>query len=444
MKNNSVNLTEPKIIENDTYCALCGASPNRLIEDKPELGLFYCTRCYRQYPKNEKFHAILLNEHPLKCLKCGSIHFIEDTTYKSEINGVDYIVTMIFCLDCKERMVYCLLFGRIFQSIVLNIQFVKNVDPHTIYLTEKKDIDQKDIIENKLQSQIKNSEIKILLKRPKLIKKKTKPMFPYDYSFFENQLYDLNQLIGLFSDEEDRNYYILSQLLPDISLIRKKTKSLHPELHDFIKEFMKKTENLETRAEDGETYTDKIFNVVHDRAIIAKIILLDLFNYINWSITTAFETWRRNKEADIVTDKKKQTNELMLLYEMCYELFELLKIISNHPSIWTIFHESTQLTSEYESFKVLRDNVFSLKMKNKQFKELNGFYMTILNEFDRLEFKVKKLRNLLATSKLEASFYEGNNVLRVQKVDFLQSFIDQLNEKRDKLFLLVKDFRNPP
>ena len=444
LTNNSLNLLEPKIIENETHCALCGALPNRLIEDEPELGFLYCTRCYRQYPKNEKFHAVLLNKRPIRCLKCGSINFIEDTTYKSEINGVDYIVKTIFCLDCKERMIYCLIFDRIFSGIVLNVQVIRNIDPNTIYLPEEKNIEQKEIIENNLQSQIKNSEIKSLSKKPKLIKKKTELSFPHNYTFFENQLKDLNQLIGLFSDEEDQNYYILSQLVHDISHIRKKMKSLQPELQDCFKEFIKKTENLEKRAEDGETYSDKIFNVVHDRAINAKIILMDLFNYVNWSITTAFETWRRNEEAGIVVDNKKHSNELMQLYEMCYKLFELLNIISTHLSLWTIFHGSTQLTSEYESFKVLQDNVSSFKMKNKQFKEFNRFSMTILDEFDGLEFNMKKLRTLLEISELEALSNEETNVSKAQKVVSLQSLIDQLNEKRDKIFLLVKDVRKTP
>jgi len=103
-------LSETKIIKSDNQCALCGAPLNRLIEDEPEPGFYYCTRCYRHYPKKLKLKAILLDENPKNCLKCESVNFIEDTKYKSQINGIDYIVTTIFCLNCKDVIVYCILY----------------------------------------------------------------------------------------------------------------------------------------------------------------------------------------------------------------------------------------------------------------------------------------------------------------------------------------------
>ena len=136
---------------------------------------------------------------------------------------------------------------------------------------------------------------------------------------------------------------------------------------------------------------------------------------------------------------KKRDSKLMRLSEMCYQILESLKIISCHPSLWTVFHGSVQLTSEYDSFKILLDNVFSFKMKNEQLKESNRLYLTILDKFDRLEFKTKKVRGLLETYEYEVVSYEKNNVSKIQTIATLQSLIDQLYEKNDKLILLVKD-----
>lgn len=436
---NSSNLSELKIIEAANHCALCGALPNRLIDDKPKLGYFYCTRCYRHYPKNEKFRAIMLNENPIKCLKCRSINLIQDTKYKSEINDVDYVVITIFCLDCKERMVFCLLYDRIFSRVALNAQVIRHIDPCSGYPFRKKAKEQTGIKEESLRSRIENPEINDLPKQPKISKMKTEMSVPHNYTFFENQHKDIKELIGLFSNKEDENYYLLSLLIHDILNIRKQIKSLHVELQDSFKEFMKTTENLEKRAEDGDTYADKILNVVHDRAINTKIMLIDLFNYTNWSITMAFETWRRSEKAGIIVDNEKRNNKLKHLSEMCYKLLELLKIISNQPSLWTIFHGSTQLTSEYESFKVLQDNVFSFKMKNKLVKEFNRFYITAIDKLEKLEFKMKKLRTLLETYELEEVSYEKTNVSKTQKIVSFKYLIEQLQEKNDNLFLLIKD-----
>jgi hypothetical protein len=246
-------------------------------------------------------------------------------------------------------------------------------------------------------------------------------------------------LIDLFSEEEDHSYYILSQLVADIFHIRNNAKSLQLELQNYISEFMKTTNKLETRAEDGEIYADKILNVVNDRSMNVKMIFIDLINYINWSISTTFETWRRTEEVSEVVNTTKRDNELMRLSEMCYQLLESLKIISCHPSLWTVFHGSVQLTSEYESFRVLLDNIFSFTMKNEQEKESNRFYMAILDKFDRFEFKMKKIRDLLETYEHKVLSYEKNNVSKAKKKASLQSLIEQLYEKNDKLVLLVKN-----
>jgi len=431
----SSNLSETKIIKSDNQCALCGAPLNRLIEDEPEPGFYYCTRCYRHYPKKLKLKAILLDENPKNCLKCESVNFIEDTKYKSQINGIDYIVTTIFCLNCKDVIVYCILYDRIFSRIALNAQMIKNIDPNSIFPNSKMMMKQNGATIEK--SQTENHEINDLTNQLNSIK--TKTPIPYRDPFFENQLKDVNELIDLFSEEQDHSYYVLSQLVADIFHIRNKTKSLRLELQNYISEFMKTTNKLETRSEDREIYADKILNVLNDRSINMKMIFIDLINYINWSISTTFETWQRNEEASEVVDTKKRDNELMRLSEMCYQLLESLKIISCHTSLWTVFHGSVQLTSEYESFKVLLDNVFSFKMKNEQVTESNRFYMTILNKFDRLEYKMKKIRGLLETYGHEVLSYEKNNVSKAQTIASLQSLIEQLHEKNDKLILLVKD-----
>lgn len=435
MTKNSSNLSETKIIKSDNHCALCGALSNRLIEDEPKPGFCYCTRCYRHYPKKLKFRAILLDENITNCLKCGSANFIEDTKYKSEIDGIDYIVTTIFCLDCKDVIVYCLSYDQIFSHIKLNVQMIKNIDPYLIFPNRNKIIKQNGVTIEK--SQTENLERYDSPNQPNFIKMKTKVPIPYKDAFFENQLKDINELIGLFSEEEDRGYYILSHLVPGIFHIRNKTKSIQLEHQDGFSKFVKVTNKLETRAEDGETIADKILKVVHDRSINTKMILIDLINYTNWSISNTFETWRRNEKAGEVVNSKKRNNEVTRLSNMCYQLVESLKIISSHPSLWTIFHGSTQLTSEYESFKVLLDSVFSLKMKNGQVIDYNRFYMTVLDKLDDLEFKMKKMSNLLETYELEVQSYEKNNVSKPQKIASLRSLIEQLREKNDKLNLLV-------
>jgi hypothetical protein len=432
---NSSNLSETKIIKSDNHCALCGAPLNRLIEDEPKPGFYYCTRCYRHYPKKLKFRAILLDENPTYCLKCGNDNFIEDTKYKSEINGIAYVVTTIFCLNCKEVIVYCIFYDRIFSHIALNTQMIKKIDPNSIFPNNKKITKHNRTTIEK--SKTENHEINDQTNQSNSIK--TKIPIPHRNPFFGNQLKDVNELIDLFSEEEDHSYYILSQLVTDIFHIRNKTKSLQLELQNYVSEFMKKTNKLETRAEDGEIYTDKILEVVNDRSMNMKMIFIDLINYINWSISTTFETWRRNEEASEGVNTKKRDNELMRLSEMCYRLLESLKIISCHPSLWTVFHGSVQLTSEYESFKVLLDNVFSFKMKNEQVKESNRFYMTILDKFDKLEFIMKKIRGLLETYEYKVLSYEKNNESKTQTITSLQSLIEQLHEKNDKLILLVKD-----
>ena len=434
---NSSNLSEIKIIKSDNHCALCGALSNRLIEDEPKPGFYYCTCCYRHYPKKLKFRAVLLDENITNCLKCGSTNFIEDTKYKSEIDGIDYIVTTIFCLDCKDVIVYCLSYDRIFSHIKLNVQMIKNINPYPIFPNRNEIIKQKGITIEK--SQTENPERYDPPNQPTLIKMKKKVLIPHKDAFFENQLKDINELIGLFSEEEDRGYYILSHLVPDIFHIRNKTKSLQLEHQDGFSKFIKATNELETRAEDGETIADKTLKVVHDRSINTKMILIDLLNYTNWSVSKTFETWRRNEEAGEVVNSKKRNNELTRLSNMCYQLVESLKIISSHPSLWTIFHGSTQLTSEYESFKVLLDSVLSLKMKNGQVIDSNRFYMTVLGKLDDLEFKMKKMPSLLETYELEVQSYEKINVSQSQKIASLRSLIEQLREKNDKLNLLIKD-----
>ena len=423
------------MIKSDYHCALCGALPNRLIEDEPKPGLYYCTRCYRHYPQKLKFRAFLLDENTTNCLKCGSIKFIEDTKYKSEINGVDYIVTTIFCLNCKDVIVYCILYDQIFNSIAINAQMIKNIDPNSIFPNSNKILKHNGITIQK--SQTVNHEINDLTNQSNSMK--TKTPLPHRDSFFDNQFKQVNELIDLFSEEEDQGYYVLSQLVADIFHVRNKTKSLQLELQNYVSEFMKTTNKLETRAEDGEIYADKLLKVVNDRSMNIKMIFIDLINYINWSINTTFETWRRNEEASEVVNATKRDNELMRLSEMCYQLLKSLKIISCHPSLWTFFHGSVQLTSEYESFKVLLDNLFSFTMKNEQMKESNRFYMTILNKFDRLEFKMKKIRGILETYKHKILSFEKNTVSKSQEIASLQSLIEQLHEKNDKLILLIKD-----
>jgi len=434
---NSSNLSETKIIKSDNHCTLCGALSNRLIDDEPKPGFYYCTRCYRHYPKKIKFQAILLDENPVNCLKCGSLNFIEDTRYKSEIDGIDYLVTTIFCLNCKEVIVYCLLFDRIFSSIARNVRMIKNIGPISIFSNRKKIMKcEGTTIEN---SKTETSEIHDLPNQINLLGIKTKMSITHEDLFFKNRLKDVNELIGLFSKEEDHSYYILSQLVPDIFHIRKIMKSLQLELQNFFSEFMITTNKLETRAEDGEIYADKILKVVNDRSVNTKIILIDLINYINWRISTTLETREKNEEAGQVVNSKKRDNELMWLSEMCHQLIESLNMISSHPSIWTIFHGSTQLTSEYESFKVLQDSIFSFNKKNGQVKESNQFFTAILDKFDGLEFKMKKIRSLLETSKPEALSYEKDNASKPQKIDSLQYLIEQLREKNDKLISLVND-----
>ncbi len=434
MIKNSSNYSETKIVNSDNHCALCGALSNRLIEDEPKPGFYYCTRCYRHYPKKLKFNAFLLDENPTNCLKCGSVNFIEDTKYKSEINGIDYIVTTIFCLNCKDVIVYCILYDRIFNHIALNAQLIKNIDPTSLFSNSKKIMNDN---RTTIKSQTENHEINDLTNQPNSIK--TETPIQYKDHFFENQFKDVTKLIDLFSEEEDHIYYILSQLVADIFHIRNYAKSLQLEHQKYISEFMKTTNKLETRAEDGDIYADKILKVVNDRSMNVKMIFIDLINYVNWTISTTLETWRRNEEASEVVTTKKRDNELTRLCEMCYQMLESLKIVSCHPSLWTVFHESVQLTSEYESFKVLLDNVFSFKMKNEQVKESDRFYMIIPDNFDRLEFKMKKIRDLLVPYKLEVLSYEKNNVSKAPIIASLQSLIEQLYEKNDKLILLVKD-----